>query len=142
MQAGCSAGVGGVPRPTSVGGPNCRVTLGGAGGCMLCRAGRVPTGGARSPVGTGAVKADERVAAAAVGAVEAPTAAGCGTGGATNVTGLAEAGGGVREPGEEGGVATLFSTEGGGRRALLGVDCGDPGLALKERCVGGRPVAT
>ena len=78
----------------------------GAGGCMLCRAGRVPTGGARNPVGTGAleadervaaaavgaVEADERVAAAAVGAVEAPTAAGCGTGGATNVTVVAEAG--------------------------------------------------
>ena len=62
---------------------------------MLCRAGRVPTGGARNPVGTGAVEADERVAAAAV---EAPTAAGCGTGGATNVTGLAEAGGGSENP--------------------------------------------
>ena len=108
----------------------------------MCRAGRVPTGGARSPVGTGAVEADERVTAAAVGTVGAPTAVGCGTGGATNVTVLAEPGGGVREPGEEGGVATLLGTEGGGRRTFLGVYGGDPGLALKERCVGGRPVAT
>ena len=79
---------------------------------MLFRAGRVPTGGARNPVGTGAVEvdervaaatvgaveADERVAAAAVGAVEAPTATGCGTGGATIVAGLAEAGGGSENP--------------------------------------------
>ena len=48
---------------------------------MVCRAERVPTGGARSPVGTGAVKSDEGVTAAAVGAVGAPTAVGCGTGG-------------------------------------------------------------
>ena len=61
---------------------------------MVCRAGRVPTGGARSPVGTGAVEAGERFTAAAVGAVGAPIAVGCGTGGATNVTVLAEAGGG------------------------------------------------
>ena len=65
---------------------------------MVCRAGRVPTGGARIPVGTGAVDADERVTAAAVGAVGAPTAVGCGTGGATNVTMLAEAGGGSANP--------------------------------------------
>ena len=43
------------------------------------------------------MEADERVAAAAVGAVEAPTAAGCGTG-ATIVAGLAEAGGGSENP--------------------------------------------
>ena len=54
---------------------------------MLCRAGRVPTGGARSPVGTGAVEAGERVAAAAMGAV-----------GATNVTVVAEAGVGSENP--------------------------------------------
>ena len=48
----------------------------------------------------------------------------------------------VREPGEEGSVATLLGTEGSGRRAFLGVNCGDTGLALKERCVGGCPVAT
>ena len=65
---------------------------------MLCCAGRVPTGGARSPVGTGAVEAGERVAAAAMGAVGAPTAVGCGTGGATNVTVVAEAGVGSENP--------------------------------------------
>ena len=65
---------------------------------MVCRSGRGPTGGARSPVGAGAVESDERVTAAAVGTVEAPTAVGCGTGGATNVTVLAEAGGGSENP--------------------------------------------
>ena len=70
---------------------------------MLCRAWRVPTGGARNPVWTGAVEADESVAAAAVGAVEAgervaAAAAGCGTGGATNVTVVAEAGVGSENP--------------------------------------------
>ena len=63
---------------------------------MVCRSARGPTGGARSPVGAGAVESDERVTAAAVEAVGAPTAVGCGTGGATNVTVLAEAGGGQR----------------------------------------------
>ena len=72
---------------------------------MLFRAGRVPTGGARNPVGTGAVEADERVAAAAVGAVEAPTAAGCGTGGGSYRRRVGRSRGGFREPGEEGGVA-------------------------------------
>ena len=65
---------------------------------MLCCAGRVPTGGARRPLWTGAVEADERAAAAAVGAVEAPTAVGCGTGGGTNVTVVAEAGVGSENP--------------------------------------------
>ena len=65
---------------------------------MVCRSSRGPTGGARSPVGAGAVESDERVTAAAVGTVEAPTAVGCGTGGATNVTVLAEAGGGSENP--------------------------------------------
>ena len=65
---------------------------------MACRAGRVPTGGARSPVRAGAVESDERVTAAAVGTVETPTAVGCGTEGATNVTVLAEAGGGSENP--------------------------------------------
>ena len=65
---------------------------------MACRAGRMPTGGAGSPVGTGAVESDERVTAAAVGTVEAPTAVGCGTGGATKVAGLAEAGGWPESP--------------------------------------------
>ena len=62
---------------------------------MLCRAGRVPTGGARNPVGTGAVEADERVAAAAV---EAPTAAGCGTGGELTSPGWPKPGGGSENP--------------------------------------------
>ena len=54
---------------------------------MLSCAGRVST-----------VEADERAAAAAVGAVEAPTAVGCGTGGGTNVTVVAEAGVGSENP--------------------------------------------
>ena len=65
---------------------------------MVCRSRRGPTRGARSPVGAGAVESDERVTAAAVGTVGAPTAEGCGTGGATNVTVLAEAGGGSENP--------------------------------------------
>ena len=65
---------------------------------MVCRSARGPTGGARSPVRAGAVESDERVTAAAVGAVGAPTAVGCGTGGATNVTVLTEAGGGSENP--------------------------------------------
>ena len=48
---------------------------------MVCRSGRGPTGGARSPVGEGAVESDERVTAVAVGTVGAPTAVDCGTGG-------------------------------------------------------------
>ena len=60
---------------------------------MACRAVRVPTGGARRPVGAGAVGPDERVTAATVGTVGAPTAVGCGTGGGAKVAGLAEAGG-------------------------------------------------
>ena len=58
----------------------------GAGGCMACRAVGGLTGGARRPVGAGA---DECVTAATVGTVGAPTAVGCGTGGATKVAGLA-----------------------------------------------------
>ena len=54
---------------------------------MLSCAGRVST-----------VEADERAAAAAVGAVEAPTAVGCGTGGGANVTVVAEAGVGSENP--------------------------------------------
>ena len=65
---------------------------------MVCRSARGPIGGARSPVGAGAVESDERVTAAAVGTVGAPTAVGCGTGGATNVTVLAKAGGGSENP--------------------------------------------
>ena len=65
---------------------------------MVCRSGRGPTGRARSPVGAGAVESDDCATAAAVGTVEAPTAVGCGTGGATNVTVLAEVGGGSENP--------------------------------------------
>ena len=65
---------------------------------MVCRSARGPTGGAKSPVGAGAVESDERVTAPAVGAVGAPTAVGCGTGGATNVTVVAEAGVGSENP--------------------------------------------
>ena len=60
---------------------------------MACRAVSVPTGGARNPVGAGAVEPSERVTAATVGTVGAPKAVGCGTGGAIKVAGLAEAGG-------------------------------------------------
>ena len=44
--------------------------------------------------------------------------------------------------GKEVGVAALLCRECGGRRTFLGDDGGDPRLALKELCVGGRPVAT
>ena len=57
----------------------------GAGGCIACRAVSVSTGGARNPVGAGAVEPSERVTAATVGTVGAPVAAGCGAGGATKV---------------------------------------------------------
>ena len=65
---------------------------------MVCRAVSVPTGGARSPVGAGAMEPSERVTAATVGTVGAPIAVGCGTGGATKVAGLAESGGWAESP--------------------------------------------
>ena len=52
----------------------------GAGDCMACRAVSVPTGGATSPVGAGAVEPNERVTTATVGTVGAPIAVGCGGG--------------------------------------------------------------
>ena len=60
---------------------------------MVCRVARVTAGGTRGLVGAGAVEPSGRAAAATVGTVEAPRAIGCGTGGATKVARLAEAGG-------------------------------------------------
>ena len=69
-----------------------------AAGCMACRAVIVSTGGARNPVGAGAVEPSERVTAATVGIVGVPLAVGCGAGGATKVARLAEDGGWAESP--------------------------------------------
>ena len=64
-----------------------------AGSCMGGRDASVSAGGARSLVGAGAVEPSGRAAAAIVETMEVPIAVGCGTGGATKVARLAEAGG-------------------------------------------------
>ena len=91
---------------------------------MACRAVSVSTGGARSPVGAGAVEPSERVTAATVGTVGAPVAAGCEAGGATKIARLA------REPREEGGVAALLRREGCGGGTFLGFYGGHACLVL------------